>query len=187
MTVTLICINDNPLMALAPDDHNNAIIALATLRLQRHHYEQTKNGENAAFSTLDAYRFSGKDKWTFKAMEVVLNLTHLEAVLDGRGARRLATHNPESFPHPGHQKLPGQTQLPRKQLPVSPIPAASVASDRSHPTPAVPIEHTKVATLQDELREEDRITEAQIQKPVDTTTTSPAVVLESPTQPPELS
>ncbi len=101
---------------------------MASLKLKL--YQEIKNSPdiNDDFDT-----YEKTHRWDY----VTLPLIQFDSVAEGP-----RSHVAENFPKPASPTLPAQSQLPRKQLPLTPpaapIPAATTLSDRSDPAPGVP-------------------------------------------------
>lgn len=105
-TALIIKCNDNP-MAVTLLSKTFADTALIALR--KKHFEEIKNTP-AIQTSLENYKKCWK--WTVQEVKLITQTT-LPKPAQPTPTR---THVPETFPHPGHQKLPSQAQLPRKQL-----------------------------------------------------------------------
>lgn len=105
-TAIIIKCNDNPMAVtlLSKTFANTALIAL-----RKKHYEEIKNTP-AIQANFQNYQKCWK--WTTQEVKLITQTT-VPVPSKPQPAR---THVPETFPHPGHQKLPAQAQLPRKQL-----------------------------------------------------------------------
>lgn len=152
MNALLIQINGNT-MAVVLDNVQLANQAMDIL--QKYYYEGNKNSDTFAqkgIATLQDYLKHDDYKWSIAKVPVTstATLSALTNLISGRISP--ATHSPETFPHPGHTRIPGQTQLVRKQLPTTR--AAVPHSDRSDPNPGVPREHRRVSSTEAQAREE---------------------------------